>query len=376
MVSSIRSSARPDVTIVGGGIIGCALARELAIRGQSVQLLERAELAREASLASAGIISPPAPRYGARSELALTSFRRYPDLIAEVEEETGISVGWNQTGELDLGSDDQLDTLRSTWRWQDEQGMRAEWLDRAAIEDREPALHPSLTGGVYSPDAGSLILSRMAVALARSAAIHGAVIRAHTSVDAILTRDGQASAIRTFEGEEPVGNLVIAAGAWSAMFSDALDFSIPTVPVRGQMMAIADPPIPLRSVIAAGGGYLVPRADGTIAVGATEEDRSGFDTRVTPAGVTWLTTLVERTAPSLAHGRLIDTWAGLRPGTPHGEPVIGMLPHLDNVWVATGHFRSGALLAPGTADALATLILDGITRPTIEPFDPSRLVIT
>ena len=363
----------PDITIVGGGIIGVALARELAVRGQRVQLLERNILAQEASLASAGIISPPASRYGLRADLALASYRRYPALIAEVVDETGISVGWNQTGELELGADESRDALQATWEWQHAQGMRVEWLDRPALEDREPALHPSLTSGIYSPDSGSLILSRLTIALARSAANRGATIREHTHVGGVAIGSGRATAIRTLDGEEPVGALIIAAGAWSRALSETLDFEIPTIPVRGQMLAVADPPVPIRSVIAAGGGYLVPRADGTVAVGATEEAGSGFDSRVTPDGIRWLAELIDRTAPSLAHGRLIDTWAGLRPGTTHGEPVIGRIPHLDNVWIATGHFRSGALLAPATAEALASLVLDGTVDPMIAPFDPATV---
>jgi glycine oxidase len=156
------------------------------------------------------------------------------------------------------------------------------------------------------------------------------------------------------------------------MLGETIDFEIPTVPVRGQMMAIADPPIRIRTVIAGGGIYVAPRADGTIAVGATEEHEAGFAKDVTPAGLRWLVEQVDGLVPSLNDGRLVATWAGLRPGSADGKPLIGKLPHLENVWLAAGHFRSGALLAPGTSELLAASILSGVPDERLAPFDPAR----
>lgn len=369
-----RHERTPEVVIIGGGIIGCALAWELAKTGVASRVIERREIAREASWASAGIISPPGPRHGSRAELALQSFLRYPSLIAEVESITGQSVGYVRSGEVELATDETVSALRDTLGWQLSHGLSVEMIDAAAIRDCEPAVHPSFAHGIVSEDAGSLVLSRMAAALARAATMRGASIVEHTPIGGIVAERGRATGVRTFDGIVPAGTVVIAAGAWSRTLGESIDFSIPTIPVKGQMLSIADPPIPLRSVIAAGGGYFVPRADGTIAVGATEEHDAGFDTGVTPAGVAWLTDLVRRVAPSLLEGRLHDTWAGLRPGVEDGEPIIGRVPHLDNVWIATGHFRSGALLAPATAQALAASITSGQTDPLLAPFDPARLV--
>lgn len=363
-----------DVVIIGGGIIGCALAWELAMSGVATRIIERREIAREASWASAGIISPPGPRHGARADLALDSFRRYPDLIAEIEDITGRSVGYVRSGELDLATDDTTDALQTTFTWQQEHGLAVELIDAASIQEREPALHPDFTHAIVSNDAGSLVLSRMASALALAAHARGASIVEHTPVSGIVVDRGRATSVRTFDAIVPCEAVVIAAGAWSRSLGESIDFSVPTVPVKGQMLSIADPPVPVRSVIAGAGGYFVPRVDGTIAVGATEEHDAGFDTGVTPAGVAWLTSLIGQVAPSLLDGRLHETWAGLRPGTEDGEPIIGRIPHLDNVWVATGHFRSGALLAPATARALATSIVSGTPDPLITPFDPARFV--
>ncbi|HYI14073.1 MAG TPA: glycine oxidase ThiO [Thermomicrobiales bacterium] len=369
-----RHERSSEVVIVGGGIIGCALAWELAKAGVTTRVLERREIAREASWSSAGIISPPGPRHGTRAELALRSFLRYPALIAEVEAITGHSVGYVTSGEIDLATDETGDALRQTFEWQKTHGLAVEMIDGPNIRDREPAIQPDFVHGIVSSDAGSLILSRMAAVLARAASLRGASIVEHTPITGIVVDRGRATGVRTFDAVIPAGAVVIAAGAWSRMLGESLDFSIPTVPVKGQMLSIADPPIPLRAVVAADGGYFVPRADRTIAVGATEEPDAGFDTGVTLAGVAWLTDLVGRVAPSLLEGRLHDTWAGLRPGVEDGEPIIGRVPHLDNVWIATGHFRSGALLAPATAQALAASIISGQPDPLLAPFDPVRLV--
>jgi glycine oxidase len=367
-------SSQANITIIGGGIIGTALAYRFASQGHAVSLYERREIGREASWASAGIISPPSSRHQTRTQLALESYQAYPALIAEVEERSGIKVGFVHTGEVDLGTDDDAQHLRATMAWQLEHGMRAEWLDTRSLHELEPALHERFTCGLFTPEAGSVLLGQLSVAFARAAGHLGARLHEHVPVSGIQVAGGRATGVHTFDGTIPVGTLVIAAGAWSRIFSESLDFAIPTVPVRGQMMAIAEPPIPLRSVISGGGGYLVPRADGTIAVGATEEHDAGFDTRVTPAGVAWLTALVERVAPSLAHGRLASTWAGLRPATTHGELIAGRLPHLDNVWIAAGHYRSGALLAPATADALAASITNGTLDARLSAFDPATRV--
>ncbi len=369
-----RHERSAEVVIIGGGIIGCALAWELAKTGVSARVIERREIAREASWASAGIISPPAPRHGARAELALQSFLRYPALIEEIEEATGQSVGYVRTGEILLASDDSLEALHDTLEWQREHGLSVELIDGKAIRAREPAVHSDFAHGIVSDDAGSLVLSRMAAGLARAATTRGASVMEHTPIAGIVIEGGRATGVRTFDGVVPAGRVVIAAGAWSRTLGESIDFNIPTVPVKGQMLSIAEPPVPLRSVIAGGGGYFVPRADGTIAIGATEEHNAGFDTGVTPAGVAWLIDLARRIAPSLLEGRLHETWTGLRPGTEDGEPIIGRVPHLDNVWIATGHFRSGALLAPATAQALAGSITSGQPDPLIAPFDPARLV--
>ena len=377
-----RSITRPpgvDVAIIGGGIMGCVLAYDLALRGASVMLLERNQLAREASWASAGIISPPSPSYGTKAQLAARSFKRYRALVDEVEEISGVATGWVNRGIVHVTIGEDESTLRETLRWQREQGFEAEWLDHAELRRREPALRRSdqspdgaFTGGLLNPEASSLLLGEFSRGLARAAAARGAVIREHSIVVHIQTEGSRAVGLKTLDGDVSAGHVVIAAGAWSRLFGGDVGLPIPTRPVRGQMIAIADAPVPITGVIQGAGGYLVPRADGTVAVGATEEHEAGFVSQVTPAGIDWLAALIDRLAPSLNEGRLISLWAGLRPASEDGEPIIGRVPALDNVWVSTGHFRSGALLAPGTSELLAESILKGSIMPELAAFDPGR----
>jgi glycine oxidase len=366
------SAGSGDIVIIGGGIIGCTLAYDLARQGARVTLLERQALAREASWASAGIISAPSPAYAYRQEMEEISFRRYPQLIEEIEALSGISTGWNPTGETIVGSNVDAASLRRVMEWQQRDGLDVDWLDENALREREPAVAEHYTCGIQVHAVASVLLDRVCLALARAADYHGAEIVEHAPALGIETQGGNATGVRTVDGVRPAGTVVIATGAWSRMLGESIDFNIPTVPVRGQMMAIANPPIRIRTVIAGGGIYVVPRADGTVAVGATEEHDAGFAKDVTPAGLRWLVEHVAELVPSLNDGRLVATWAGLRPGTEDGRPLIGRVPHLENVWLAAGHFRSGALLAPGTSELLAGSILSGQPDERLAPFDPAR----
>jgi glycine oxidase len=374
MTKQATGGSSAEIVIVGGGIMGCALAYDLTKRGAEVLLLERRELAREASWASAGIISPPSPGYGAKAELALRSYARYRGLVEEIEDASGISTGWTSRGIVNVATSENEAALRETLRWQQEHGLNASWLDAAELHGHEPALRAdgAFSGGLYNPDAASLLLGEFARGLARAASQRGAVVREQCAVLDIETSGGRASGVRTIDGTVAAGTVVIAAGAWSRQFSDAVGSRIPTRPVRGQMLAVANAPVPLKGVIQGAGGYLVPRADGTVAVGATEEHDAGFVAEVTPAGVAWLIDLIDRLTPSLKDGRLVATWAGLRPASDDDELILGKVPTLENVWVCSGHFRSGALLAPGTSEALAESIISGKIDTSLAPFDPGR----
>lgn len=364
----------PDVIVVGGGVVGCALAYDLASLGISVTLLDKQEIAQEASWASAGIISPPVESMGTRAAMALLAYGRYPGLVAEVEAATGIDTGFNVTGELMAILPDDVSFYRAMQEWQNSHGIESVWLEGEALREHEPALHERFVAGLYTPKSASVRLDQMTTALAGAAMQRGATVRENLPVTEIIVDGDRATGVQTPEGAIPGGAVVVTAGAWSGALLESLDVPVPTHPVHGQMLAIGDPPVPIRSVIAGAGGYIVPRADGTVAIGATEVPEAGYDKRATPSGLAWLIDLVDKVVPSLNDGTFLSTWAGLRPGSGDGELIVGQLPHLPNVWVATGHYRSGALLAPGTSRWLADSIVAGTAVEELRPFNPARFL--
>ncbi len=364
------------VLVIGGGVIGCALAHYLAKGGAQVTLIERQRLAQESSWATAGIISAPlSPDIPIeRARLELRSAALFPELIEELRAATGIGVEYNPTGELLVAlTEADAEKLHESIPWQRNLGMPVEWLDGAAVRQREPALSTQVQGALWCPFVASLRGHRLTLALARAARSRGATIIEETPVEGLLTEGGRVVGVRTRSGEFRADATVIAAGAWSAQLGNSVGVNLPTTPVRGQMLALEDPETPLRHIIAGAGGYLLPRADGTIAVAATV-DPPGFDLRVTTEGLAWLAGLVRTLAPSLAGARVVETWAGLRPSSTDGKPLIGRAPGQDGLWIATGHHRNGILWAPLTGQLLADAILTDELDPALAPYDPARFL--
>lgn len=364
----------PDVLVVGGGVIGCSIAYWLSKGGARVTLVERGPVGGEASWATAGIVSPPhAPTTApARVALERRSFEAYPALVAELLEATGQGVEWTRSGQLTVALDgEQASVLRETARWQREQGFEVEWLDSGAARVLEPGLATGVLGAVFAPAAASLRGHRLTATLAEAARGLGATIVESAPVVALLRDGDRATGVRTPGGDFQAGQVVLATGAWTGALAGLLQLAIPVHPVPGQMLAVTGVSTPLRHIIAGAGGYLVPRADGMLAVGATVDEAS-FDARVTPRGLMWLAALLERLAPAYAAARVTATWAGLRPASGDGQPLLGRAPGYDNVWIAAGHFRSGILWAPVTAELMASSILAGVPAPELAPFDPAR----
>lgn len=356
-----------DVAIVGGGIIGCTIAYELARKGVSVAVIERREIGREASWASAGIIAPPSAAAASpvRLELTARSLSAYPWFVAAIQEETEVDVGYRQCGELFIAtSEREAANLRHLVAWQEEQGFDTEWVDLADLPELEPVLPPGVRAAALSNDAGSLILHRLTRATATAAARRGARIIEHTPALGVELDGDRVAGVRLPDGVLPAGQVVLAAGAWTGWFGPSLGITLPTVPVKGQMMAIGGVDRIPAHIISGAGGFLVPRTDGTVAVAATVEE-AGFDTRVTPAGLRELTGLVAALEPSLLAGEVVATWAGLRPGTPDGEPIMGLVPGYQGLWISTGHFRTGAQQAIGAAEVMVASILSGTPDPLL-----------
>jgi glycine oxidase len=362
-----------DVAVVGGGIVGAAVAERLARDGRRVALIERGAIGREASWAAAGLLTPVHPWNYPEPMLRLDaeSLALWPDLAARLLAETGVDVELRHTGLLSLVETD-ADAAEAERRvaWKRAHGERAELLSADDARESEPSLAPSIRGALWMPDLAQIRNHRAAPALAAAAAKRGAVVMEHTPALGFVEAGGRVTGVRTPAGDVSAGVVVLAAGAWSASVGTDSD-TFPTlslVPAKGQMLLLRAAPGALRHMVLASGEYLVPRADGRILAGSTVE-YVGFDTSVTARGVASIASAVARMAPRLADAPVETSWAGLRPDTRDHLPILGeMRPGLV---AATGHFRSGIMLAPVTAEIVRDVI-DGRAPRDLAPFAPGR----
>jgi glycine oxidase len=364
-----------DVVVVGGGVIGCAVAYYLTAKGARVTLLERDEVAGHASGAAAGMLVPPAEAVtpGPFRDFCQAGAGAYPPLVEALRDETGIDVQYLDSGILLVAAtEERARVLMALAGTRPEMGWHLEWVEGEALRRLEPALSDSIIGAAYSLGDRHVNPGLLTQALAASARSNGATIRQDVAITGFDRRGGRVRAIRTSDGGRvSTDHVVLAAGSWTGRLARRLGGYIPTRPVRGQMLAYRSNA--LRHVVWGEEGYLVPKAGGFVFAGATVED-VGFRPSTTHHGLAWLRRMAASMAPRLRYAEVASTWAGLRPGSPDGHPIIGRLPGHDNVVVATGHFRNGILLGPITGKLVADLVLDGRADPLIEPFGPARFV--
>ena len=338
-----------DVVIVGGGIIGCALARELATRGAAVTVIEKAEPGAEASGAAAGLLAPQAEGLarGPFFDLALESRRLYPAWSAALEDESGMAVGYRKTGILRCALPGSA-AERDAFAWQRREGL--------AVEEKDAGEIAALTGGsvseeireaVFFPDDGVVDNPRLTRALWVAAALRGVEFLLGRTVRRFLVRGGRCAGVETEEGPVAAAQTVNAAGAWAGFDPD---FPVPIEPVHGQIVEVESAAPALATVVESRDVYVVPRG-GSWLLGSTAE-RIGFEKRVTAGTVARLVAAAARLLPALENAAFRRAWSGLRPGTPDGLPVLGR-GALPGLYLATGHFRNGILLAPVTALAMA-----------------------
>jgi glycine oxidase len=354
-----------DVVVVGGGIVGAAVAERLARDDRRVVLVERGAVGREASWAAAGLLTPVHPwRYPEPLlRLDAESLSMWPDVAARLLAETGVDLELRRTGLLSLIESDEDETEADRRvDWKRSRGEQASRLTRDEALAREPLLSRTIRGALFLPDLAQIRNHRAAPAFAAAAARRGATVLERTSALGFIETSGRVVGVRTSAGDVAAGAVVLAAGAWSGAFGVA------SVPAKGQMLLLAAAPGAVRHMILAAGEYLVPRADGRILAGSTVE-YVGFDKSVTPRGLASISSAVARMTPSLADATVETSWAGLRPGTPDHLPVIGEAR--PGLFVATGHFRSGIMLAPVTAEIVRDLV-DGRTSRDLTPFAPGR----
>ncbi len=332
------------VVVIGGGVIGCAVAERLSFEGHQVTLFERDQLGGRASGAAAGELSPQSTT-SAAEESAKQSLQLFPELIARIEKDSAMNVEYRvQAGLQPAFDQEEAAKLRAA-------GGR--WLDAHACRQAEPSLSTDVLGAVLLEHA-HLTPPRFVRALARAAAARGAAILEGTPVMGFERMGDEIKGVITPAGSHDADWAVIAAGPWSREVASTAGADVDVRPQRGQLAALDPGAVVLRHSIFWASGYLVPKADGTIIAGGTEEE-SGFDDRPTVAGIASLLSLACRLVPDLGAANLQRVWAGLRPVTGDGRPIVEAVG-ARNLIVATGHHRKGILLAPLAAKQVAAII--------------------
>lgn len=362
-----------DVIIIGGGAIGLSLAWELAREGVRCAVLDQANPGEESSWAGAGILPPGNPT-GARTpeaRLRAASHVLWPAFSQCLREETGIDNGFRRCGGLEVRLDglaDELDEEVDEWR---REGVDVVPLAGSRLIECETKLSPRTTAAYRLPEMGQVRNPRHLKALMSACLPRGVKLLSGVVAWEFDRSGTRIAAVETSAGRLPAGQFVVAAGAWSRRLLAQAGCAAAVRPLRGQIVLLSLPSSALTHVINVGPRYLVPRGDGRVLVGSTEEV-AGFDKRTTAAGIGSLIEFALRLVPELSAGTVERTWAGLRPQSPDGLPYLGPVPSTDNLFVATGHFRAGLQLSPITARLLAQLITNQPTAIPIEPYAADR----
>ncbi len=363
-----------DVAIVGGGIMGSAVALRLAQRGLSVTVIERGIPGAEASSAAAGILGPQmeADGLGPLLELGLQSRALYPALADELRGITGIDVGYDRSGVLAVALDEAGQTELATRRaWQVARGLRVDALTGEEVRAREPAVGPAIVAALAFPDDAQVNARELARAFSQAAAAAGARFLTGRYVRRVTASGGVATGVE-LDGETlAAATVVVAAGSWSGLVEGAGVPATVVRPARGQLVSIETRPPLFRQVVSLHGrGYLVPRRDGTVLAGSTLE-MAGFRKQVTVAGLATILELARTLVPGLGEASVTASWSNFRPYTEDHLPVLGASP-VRGLVLATGHFRNGILLAPATAQAIAELVATGRSSIDLAPFSIAR----
>jgi len=384
-----------DVLIIGGGVIGLSLAWELSKRGCSVRVVDQSEPGREASWAGAGIL-PAAKRHGwqhAYEQLRGLASELHSQWASELKASTGIDTGYRRCGGLHLARTAGEAAALRAWAGM----MREEEVEARQVTANDVAeIEPGLIGGevktgrvlsteysvlsekrkrvseaVFVPDEAQLRNPRHLQALQAACLKSGVEITPHAAVRDVLIGEEEIGGLQTSSGGMHARQYCFAAGAWTGALLQRLGIGVGIMPIRGQIVLFRCKRPSIGRVINEGSRYLVPREDGYVLVGSTEEE-VGFDKRTTDEAIADLVDFARGLVPALREAAIERTWAGLRPGSFDGLPYLGRLPGLKNAFVASGHFRSGLFLSTATAVVMSQLMRGEQPEIDLLPFRVGR----
>lgn len=361
-----------DIVLVGGGIIGLSLAWELAQHGAKVCLTDSREMGREASWAAAGMLPPGPPeekwpQCSHFDQLAGLSEQLHGQWHARLADLTGIDNGYQARGAVYL-ADQILEKKCGVW---DQWDIVYHRLDTAALADIEPML-AHVNNGVLLPAEAQLHSRRHLQALATACLQAGVTLKPHRQIMGFEKSGDRISAVLTSTAPIMAEQFCLTAGCWTEQLGLSLGLELPMKPIQGQILQLNGPTRPLQRIVNSGPRYLMPRNDGSLLIGSTQED-VGFNQRTTAEARHELLSFAHELCPALHDFQVENHWAGLRPATPDDLPYLGRLPRWENAWIATGHFRAGIQLSTGTAVVMRELLMGKKPRVDVADLGVERM---
>ena len=362
-----------DVLIVGGGVIGCSTAYQLAKKGAKVMVVERRSIGGHAATIIAGVLAAQSESDSpdALFDLCRASLSLFPSLVEELAETSGIDPEFESCGVWHVAeTEEEKKALLEKKRWQEDRALPVVWQEADRVQETHPGLGETM-GALCCPADGQINSAQWVLALAEASRRKGVRFLDQVSPMDFVRDRRRVAGVRTKEDVISCDKMILAAGAWNTLLLESLRISLPLEPVKGQLMVLASVPRSFRGPVYASSGYLVPHADGRLVIGTTEE-RVGFDVQPTLDAGRALADWASRWCPGLSGLPVVEFQAGLRPGTADGGPVMGRLWDFDNLFIAGGHYKRGILLSPFSGKFMADGVLDGRWDPLGLPFSPDR----
>lgn len=344
-----------DAIIVGGGVIGSAIAYYMSIRGMKVILLELDRVGSHASAAAAGMLAAQAEitETGPLFDLARASRALFPQLSTDLRSLTGIDIGLQRKGLFRVAvTEADMTDIKRTLVIQKTAGEQAEWLSREQVIQREPRISSEIRGAMLIEEDSQVDAPELCAAFAQAAVALGAQIKGFTEVKSFLQYKGRMTGVITSDGDFHSEHIIISSGVWSGSLLAQVGVTCPIYPVKGECFSVLSHIPLLQSTIVSHGCYLVPKKGGRIVVGATANAHS-YDRKVSLGGISKLLDAAKRLLPDIVDAEWQRAWSGLRPQTLDGLPYLGEHPYWKGLYVATGHYRNGILLSPMTGKLVA-----------------------